>query len=147
MNLFALGAGSTPLPHEAFHLAGLIPDSVLPFPLVDPPEAIARVGLISYDLDFEDTSLDLSAYTRAALRRVCEGAQAVAWAAFEGSFRYDELLTDKVAQQVYGFCVSGAEPVAEWDLTALRGDEWKSRVAEARAALEALLSVPQDGDA
>ncbi|MFD3924952.1 hypothetical protein [Streptomyces sp. NPDC058614] len=134
-------------PKEAFHLAGLIPDTVLSIALMDPPEAIARLGLISYDLDFEDISLDLRAFTRAALRRVCEGTRAVARAAFEGSFHYEELLTDQVAQQVYGYCVSGTEPVAEWELATLRGEEWRSCVSEVRAALEALLSVSKSLDA
>lgn len=110
VNVFALGTGNTPLPRAAFHLAGLVPDAVLPFPLMEPPEAIARLGLISYDLDFEDASVDLRAFTRAALRRVCESTPAVAWAAFEGAFSYEELLTDQVARQVYGYRVSGAEP-------------------------------------
>jgi hypothetical protein len=141
VNVFVLGAGSTPLPKEAFRLAGLVPDAVLAFPLLDPPEAIARLGLVSYDLDFEDTTLDLHGFTRAALRRVCEGRRAVAWAAFEGAFHYEELLTDQVAPQVYGYCVSGTEPVTEWDITALRGEEWRARVVKARAALEELLAA------
>ncbi|WP_128092276.1 hypothetical protein [Streptomyces resistomycificus] len=142
MNVFVLGAGSTPLPKEAFHLAGLVPDNVLPYVLMEPPQDIARLGLISYDLDFDDTSLDLRRFTREALRRVCEGRRAVAWAAFEGSFHYEELLTDQVAQQVYGYCVSGTEPTAEWDIATLRSEAWRFRVSEARAALEALLSAP-----
>ncbi|ULR50295.1 hypothetical protein [Streptomyces deccanensis] len=143
VNVFVLGAGGAPLPEDAFHLAGLVPDAVLAFPLMEPPPAVARLGLVSYDLDFEDTSLDLHVYARAVLRRVCEGTRAVAWTAFEGAFHYDELLTDRVAPQVYGYCVSGGEPVTAWDLTALRSAEWRSRVAEARAAVEALLSVPR----
>ncbi|MEE1766402.1 MULTISPECIES: hypothetical protein [unclassified Streptomyces] len=142
VNVFVLGAGWTPLPKEAFHLAGLVPDAVSAFPLREPPPTVARLGLVSYDLDFEDDSLDLHAYTRAALRRVCEGTRAVAWTAFEGSFHYDELLTQQVAHQVYGYCVSGGEPVTAWDITALRGARWRSRVAEARVALETLLSAP-----
>lgn len=110
VNVFVLGTGDTPLPRAAFHLAGLVPDAVLPFPLMEPPEAIARLGLISYDLDFEDVSVDFRAFTRAALRRVCESTPAVAWAALEGTFSYEELLTDQVARQVYGYCVSGPRP-------------------------------------
>lgn len=64
----------------------------------------------------------------------------VAWAAFEGSFRYDELLSERVAHQVYGYCVSGAEPVVEWDIAVLRSDEWRLGIAEVRAALDDLLS-------
>ncbi|MEV7526286.1 hypothetical protein [Streptomyces sp. NPDC091371] len=142
VNVFVIGAGNTPLPKEAFHLAGLVPDDMLPFVLMEQPEAIAPFGMISYDLDFDDTSLDLRAYTRATLGRLCEDGRAVAWAGFEGSLHYDHLLTDEVAAGIYGFCASGTEPVIEWDLAALRSDRWRRRLAEARAALGALLATP-----
>lgn len=140
VNVFVIGSGNTPLPEEAFRLAGMVPDAFLPFPLLEQPEAVERLGLVSYDLDFHDVSLDLRAYTRAALRRVCADGRAVAWAAFEGSFHYDELLSERVAHQVYGYCVTGAEPVVEWDIAVLRSDEWRLGIAEVRAALDALLS-------
>ncbi|MER5398131.1 hypothetical protein [Streptomyces sp. NPDC002599] len=143
MNVFVMGSGNTPLPEEAFHLAGMVPDAFLPFPLLGQPEAIERLGLVSYDIDFDDVSLDLREYTRAVLRRVCADTQAVAWAAFEGAFHYDELLTDQVAHQVYGYCTADAEPVVEWDTVALRGEEWRHRIAEARAAVDALLSASE----
>ncbi|MEU9225875.1 hypothetical protein AB0D40_16080 [Streptomyces massasporeus] len=140
VNVFVIGSGNTPLPEEAFRLARIVPDALLPFPLLEQPEAIERLGLVSYDIDFDDVSLDLREYTRAVLQRLCD-TRSVAWAAFEGSFHYDELLTDQVAHQVYGYCMAGAEAVVEWDTTALRGEEWRLRVAEARAALDALLSA------
>ncbi|MGW1069789.1 hypothetical protein ACWD4F_35430 [Streptomyces aureus] len=143
VNVFVVGSGNTPLPEEAFRLVGMVPDAVLPFPLLGQPEAIERLGLVSYDIDFDDVSLDLREYTRAVLRRVCADARSVAWAAFEGSFHYDEILTDRVALQVYGYCVAGAEPVVEWDIAALRGEDWRHRIAEARAAFDALLSAAE----
>lgn len=141
VNVFVIGAGNTTLPEEAFHLAGMVPDAFLPFPLLEQPEAIERLGLVSYDMDFDDTSLDLREYMGAVLRYVCADTQAVAWAAFEGAFHYDELLTDQVAHQVYGYCTTGTEPVVEWDTAALQGEEWRHRIAKARAALDALLSA------
>ncbi|MEU1540338.1 hypothetical protein ABZ461_19905 [Actinacidiphila glaucinigra] len=146
MNVFVVGAGNTPLPEEAFHLAGMVPDAFLPFPLLEQPEAIEPLGLVSYDLDFDDTSLDLCEYTRAVLKRACADTPAVAWAAFEGTFNYDELLTDQVAHQVYGYCATGTEPVVEWDTAALRGEEWRQRIAKARAALDALLPASEVRD-
>ncbi|MFF9660404.1 hypothetical protein [Streptomyces griseoluteus] len=141
VNVFVIGAGNIPLPKEAFHLVGMVPDAYLPYPLLEQPEAVERLGLVSYDVDFVDTSLDLRQYTRAVLRRLCADTRAVAWAAFEGTFHYDELLTDQVADQVYGYCTTGAEPVVEWDVTALRSEKWRRGIAGARAALDALLSA------
>lgn len=138
--VFVIGAGDTPLPREAFHVAGLVPDDFLPFPLESAPEPLERLGVVSYDLTFEDTALDLRDYTRACLERVCADGPAVAWAAYEGSFHYDHILTPDVAEQVYGYCVSGAGPVVEWDGDVLRGEDWKHRVAGVRAALDRLVA-------
>ncbi|MFF0021816.1 hypothetical protein ACWERY_06760 [Streptomyces sp. NPDC004082] len=141
VSVFVIGAGDEPLPPEAFHLAGLVPDEVRPFVLGEQPEVIAAHGLLSYDLTFHDTSLTLSRYTCEALRRLCADGSAVAWA-FEGSFHYDHLLTEDIASSVYGHCASGTEPVVAWDFATLRGTAWKGRVAETRAALEELLRRP-----
>jgi len=65
VDVFVIDSGNTPLPKEAFHLAGLVPDAYLPFPLLEQPEAVERLGLVSYDLDFDDVSLDLREYTPA----------------------------------------------------------------------------------
>ncbi|MEU5275205.1 hypothetical protein AB0G87_02170 [Streptomyces asoensis] len=146
VNVFVVGAGDTPLPDEAFRLAGLVPDAVLPYPLQEQPEAVRPLGLVSYDIDFDDTSLDLRAYTRAVLLRLCADTRSVAWAAFEGTFHYDELLGDRVADQIYGHCASRAEPAVAWDTEVLRGEEWRRGVAEARAALDALLAGPGTPD-
>ncbi|MET9881068.1 hypothetical protein ABZZ36_41805 [Actinacidiphila glaucinigra] len=146
VSVFVIGAGDTPLPEEAFHLAGLVPDALLRFPLLEQPEPIERLGLVSYDIDFEDTSLDLREYTRAVLRPVCADTRAVAWAAFEGTFHYDELFTDQMAHQVYGYCTTDSEPVIEWNIAALRSEEWRHRIAEARAAFEALVDASGTGD-
>ncbi|MEV5145133.1 hypothetical protein [Streptomyces sp. NPDC052727] len=142
VTVFVIGAGNEPLPPEAFHLAGLVPDDVHPFRLMEQPAAIASLGLMSYDLTFRDTSLSLSTYTCETLRRLCADGRATAWAGFEGSFHYDHLLTEDIASSVYGYCVGGAEPVVAWDFATLRGAAWKKRIAETRAALEELLRRP-----
>ncbi|WP_217241713.1 hypothetical protein [Streptomyces sp. AC555_RSS877] len=142
VTVFVIGAGNEPLPPQAFQLAGLVPDEVHPFMLMEQPTAIAPLGLMSYDLTFRDTSLPLHVYTRETLRRLCADGRAVAWAGFEGSFHYDHLLTEDMASSVYGCCVSGAEPEVARDFTILRGAAWRKRIAETRAALEELLRQP-----
>ncbi|WP_159027572.1 MULTISPECIES: hypothetical protein [unclassified Streptomyces] len=139
VTVFVIGAGNEPLPPETFHLAGLVPDEVHPYKLQEQPAAIAPLGLMSYDLTFHDTSLDLSTYTCEALRRLCADDRAVAWAGFEGSFHYDHLLTEDIASSVYGCCASGAEPAVARDFATLRSAAWRQRIAETRAALQELL--------
>ncbi|MFI6965790.1 hypothetical protein [Streptomyces sp. NPDC050255] len=133
---FVIGAGNEPLPPDAFALAGLTPDKVYPFKLGDQPEAIAPLGLLSYDLTFNDITLDLRTYTAEVLRKLCEAKRAVAWAGFEGSFHYDHLLTEHIASSVYGHCVSGHEPTTSWDMPTLRSAAWKTGVAQTRATLK-----------
>ncbi|WP_172639265.1 hypothetical protein [Streptomyces tailanensis] len=43
------------------------------------------------------------------------------------------------ARAGYGSCVSGAQPVASWDVATLRSAAWKEGTAETRAALGELL--------
>lgn len=145
VNVFVVGAGNAPLPREAFRLVGMVPDAVLAFPLLGQPERVERLGLVSYDIDFNDRSVDLREYTGAVLRRLCEGARAVAWAAFEGSFHYDRLLAGSVAHQVYGYCVSGGDAVVEWDSERLRSEAWRRGVGEAWGALDELLGGGETG--
>ncbi|MET8246341.1 hypothetical protein ABZV31_19115 [Streptomyces sp. NPDC005202] len=92
------------------------------------------------------TSRSICASTREQYFGVSAHTRAVGWAAFEGTFHYDELLSDVVAHQVYGYCTTGIEPVVEWDTVALRGEEWRHRIAEVRAALDALLSASEIQD-
>ncbi|GGW59288.1 hypothetical protein GCM10010503_40590 [Streptomyces lucensis JCM 4490] len=47
LNVSVIGSGNTPLPEQAFHLAGMVPDAFLPFPLLGRPEAVERLGLVS----------------------------------------------------------------------------------------------------
>ncbi|MEV3973488.1 hypothetical protein AB0K68_36045 [Streptomyces sp. NPDC050698] len=139
VTVFVVGAGNEPLPPKTFHLAGLVTDEVRPYMLQEQPAALASLGLMSYDLTFHDTSLALSTYTCEVLRRLCADGRAVAWAGFEGSFHYDHLLTEDVASSVYGYCVSGSEPVVAWDFATLRSAAWRRGMAEARAILQGLL--------
>ncbi|MFD0364876.1 hypothetical protein ACFQZZ_25850 [Nocardia sp. GCM10030253] len=56
--------------------------------------------------------------------------------AFEGAFHFDHLLTDEVADQIYGLCVNGRDPVVTWDGDMLKSEGWRRQVREARACLE-----------
>ncbi|WP_406004925.1 hypothetical protein OG440_01185 [Streptomyces sp. NBC_00637] len=142
VTVFVIGAGNEPLRPTAFRLAGLEPDEVHPFIPSEQPRTIAPFGLVSYDLTFHDTSLDLHVYTHEVLRRLCADGRAIAWAGFEGSFHYDHLLTEDIASSVYGYCVSGTEPEVAWSFAILRGAAWKKRIAGTRATLEGLLGRP-----
>lgn len=57
----------------------------------------------------------------------------VAWAAFEGSFSFDHLLTADIANQVYAVADTRGAAVAVDD-QARASAAWADRVARARAA-------------
>lgn len=61
------------------------------------------------------------------------GGAVVAWAAFEGSFSFDHLLTADIANQVYAVADTRGAAVAVDD-QARASAAWADRVAQARAA-------------
>lgn len=64
-----------------------------------------------YDFDFDTLPVDLTPQLQACLSTACRAAGSVAWLAFEGSFHFDHLLTDDIADQVYGLCAHGDAPL------------------------------------
>ena len=64
------------------------------------------------------------------------------WLGFEGSFHFDNLLTEAVAPQVYGVCAPGGEPVVATDLPTLATPDWRLVIA---AGTGSLLEGPTPG--
>jgi hypothetical protein len=64
-----------------------------------------------YDFDFDTLPVNLTPQLEACMRTACQNPGSVAWLAFEGSFHFDHLLTDDVADQVYGLCAYGDVPL------------------------------------
>lgn len=137
ISLFVIGRDESPLVEGEFEVPGMRPDRVGVYDLRDESPGACPSFVREYDLYFDDTSLDFAPYVETCLRRAASEQGAVAWAAFEGSFHFGHLLTDDVAEQIYGFCVHGGDPVVTWDRARLKSAEWTQRVREARAFLEA----------
>ncbi|MEO6086534.1 MAG: hypothetical protein ABIQ18_25815 [Umezawaea sp.] len=55
--------------------------------------------------------MNLTPQLEACLSTACRHPGSVAWPTFEGSFHFDHLLTDDVADQVYGLCAHGDIPL------------------------------------
>ncbi|MFF2995159.1 hypothetical protein ACFVTC_11340 [Streptomyces sp. NPDC057950] len=140
--LFTLGTSESFLEENDFEVAGMKPDDVEPFRLGADPEG-QRGVVQSYDLTFEDDDHDFVPYLRECLRRASAEAAGIAWLAFEGSFHYEHLFTDDVADKIYGYCVPGAAPVAIWDDAILKSDRWKCEIGEVRSVMERDFPMPQ----
>ncbi|MFD6300748.1 hypothetical protein ACFWFU_38660 [Streptomyces sp. NPDC060235] len=139
--LFTLGSSDSTLQDDEFELSGMKPDNVYAFQLGPDPEG-QRGTVQSYDLTFNDADHDFLSYLRACLQKASTEAEGIAWLGFEGSFHYDNLFTDEVADQIYGYCVPDGAPAAIWDDETLKSDRWKREIAEVRSVLERDFPMP-----
>jgi hypothetical protein len=136
--LFTVGRAASALEEDAFDLLGTRPDEVALFPVST--EAWDRDAVVlAYDLTFDEGRLDdpgLPGHLRECLRKAAAHAEGIAWLTFEGAFHFDHLFTDDIADQVYGYCVAGGEPVVVWDDGTLKSDRWKREIGDVRSALD-----------
>ncbi|MFF0190291.1 hypothetical protein [Streptomyces sp. NPDC005244] len=140
--LFTLGRSDSFLQDNEFEVSGMKPDDVYAFRLGPDPEG--QRGIVqSYDLTFSDADHGFLPYLRECLRKASTEAEGIAWLGFEGSFHYDDLFTDEVADKIYGYCIPGGVPVAIWDDEILKSDRWKHEIAEVRSVVERDFPMPQ----
>ncbi|KQW16149.1 hypothetical protein [Streptomyces sp. Root369] len=136
--LFTLGRRESSLDEGQFDILGMRPDEVDLFPVST--ESWDRQAVVqAYDLTFEEERLDdpeLPGYLRECLRKASAHAEGIAWLTFEGAFHFDHLFTDDLADQVYGYCVAGDEPVVVWDRELMKSDRWKREIGDVRSVLD-----------
>lgn len=135
INLFTLGRIEECLHEETFDISGVRPEELEIFRLHT--ELGARELIVwEYDLTFRDISEDLIPYLLLCLERASADADGVAWLAFEGSFHFDHLFTADIAEQIYGYCTPGGEPVVVWDSEILKSGRWKRRIGDVKFAMD-----------
>ncbi|MGW3644580.1 hypothetical protein [Streptomyces sp. NPDC000878] len=136
--LFTIGQADSRLDPGEFELSGTRPDEVGLYEMVSEPEEW-EATVWEYDLTFEDDRLDdpyFPSYLREFLRKAAAHAEGIAWVTFEGAFHFDHLFTDDIADQIYGYCVAGDEPVVVWDREIMKSDQWKREIRETRSVLD-----------
>lgn len=89
-----------------------------------------------YDFEFEIIPVGLQQYLESCLRMACERAGSVAWLAFEGSFHFDHILTESVADQIYGICATGDSPLVVLDDEPVARAALNGRIRAYRMRLE-----------
>jgi len=92
-----------------------VPRRIKTYRLVDDRPGANSPLVYEHDFEFELLPADLKLHLESCLRVACERAGSVAWLAFEGSFHFDHLLTESVADQIYGVCASGDSPLVLLD--------------------------------
>lgn len=111
------------------------PDQVSVYPLEqdDEPDP-AWSPCREYDLAYDELPADAESVVRATLSGAVASGARLAWAAFEGSFSFDHLLTSDVATQVYGVAdASGVQLALDDDVRA--SGVWAERLARARGSV------------
>lgn len=87
------------------------PRRVERYRLVDDSDPGRTRIVYEYDFDFDTLPVNLAPQLEACMSTACRNPGSVAWLAFEGSFHFDHLLADDVADQVYGLCAHGDVPL------------------------------------
>jgi hypothetical protein len=98
------------------------PKRIEVYRLVDDEEPKSISVVYEYDFDFDTLPVDLAPQLESCLSVACQNPGSVAWLAFEGSFHFEHLLTDDVADQIYGLCAYGDIPLVDVE------DEVESRL-------------------
>jgi len=80
-----------------------------------------------YSFVYDDVPSDVDGVIRGVLQDALDGGAQVAWAAFEGSFSFDHLLTSDIAEQVYAVADSSGVHLAIDDEVRSSAD-WTDRV-------------------
>ncbi|MFK4103877.1 hypothetical protein ACI2L1_28105 [Streptomyces sp. NPDC019531] len=136
--LFTAGRAGSRLPDDGFGVFDTPPDEVEFFEMSAEPGQ-GRAVVREYDLTFEEDRLDEPDFPgclRECLRKASAHAEGIAWLMFEGAFHFDHLFTDDIADQVYGYCVAGGEPVVVWDRETMKSDRWKREIRGVRSVLD-----------
>lgn len=71
--------------------------------------------VLEIDFELEAIPVGIKQDLESCLQLACDAPGSVAWLAFEGSFHFDHILTDTVADQIYGICATGDSPLVVLD--------------------------------
>jgi hypothetical protein len=131
VTLFVVTSSPAPL-SLGFEIGTVRPSSVGTFVLEDEDRVLGGLQTYEYDLLFNALPTELESYLRECLRQACSGGARFAWLAFEGTFSFEYILAEEFANQIYGVCVAGSEPVVVVDDSILASSEWKDDLRRMR---------------
>lgn len=134
INVFVVTDSPAPPPLR-FETEAVRPSSVRSYYLEDEERVLGGLRTYEYALDFEELPRELRSYLEDCLRQACDGGAKLAWLAFEGSFSFEYILADEVADQVYGVCATNRGPVLALDDATREGDSWKVELGKFRTTL------------
>ncbi|MGA9762510.1 MAG: hypothetical protein WBQ14_08815 [Gaiellaceae bacterium] len=118
-----------------FTVNGVTPQRTRSFLLEDEDCVLRGAHTYVYDLDFEQLPSELDSYLAEVLRRTCEAGANVSWMAFESTFSYEYILADEFADQIYGVCLPGRDPLLALKDAELKSIEWKKQLKTIRESV------------
>lgn len=133
VSVFVVTDSPAPLALD-FETGNIRPPSVRTYVLEDEDRALGGLQTYEYDLRFDALPQELKSYLGECLRQACSGGARFAWLAFEGSFDFGYILAEEMADQIYGMCVAGREPVVILDDLTLGSSVWKDELSRLREA-------------
>ncbi|MEU2156534.1 hypothetical protein ABZ532_16195 [Streptomyces sp. NPDC019396] len=134
ISLFAAAPSAEPI-DLTFDIDGCSPDRITTYHLEDVEFILNGLQVVEYDLSFVTLPAALGPYLESCLEQVCERGARVAWLGFEGSFDYDNLLTDSVARMLYGVAAQSQPTVLMLDDDLRDGSEWPKILHSYRSKL------------
>ncbi|WP_127476384.1 hypothetical protein [Microbacterium sulfonylureivorans] len=110
------------------------PDTVRQYEMM-PGDSGSTIGEVrEYDLRFNELPPDLTGLVSAWLESAIGGGAEVAWFGFEGSFSYEDLLSDDIASSIFAVASrSGIYLALDDDFRS--SSEWVERLGEIRREL------------
>jgi len=133
VSVFVVTNSPAPLALD-FETGNIHPSSVRTYVLEDEGLVLGGLHTYEYDLRFDALPQQLESYVGECLRQACSGGTRFAWLAFEGSLSFGYILAEEVADQIYGICLAGSEPVVVLDDSTLASSVWKDEFSRLREA-------------
>jgi hypothetical protein len=112
-----------------------VPSLIDRYQLFDEDECLPNRFLFETDATFETVPDDCDDHIRTALEHAIELGAEVAWFGFEGSFHFEHILTDDIANQIYGVADQTGISVAVAD-NKRQSEDWKQRIQLARSFIQ-----------
>jgi len=134
VSVFVVVDSLTPPPLR-FETETVRPFSVRTYYLEDEEHVLGGLRTYEYDLSFKELPRGLRSYLEDCLRQACDSGAKLAWLAFEGSFSFEYILTNEVADQIYGVCATNSKPVVALDDAMRESTPWKAELNRFRESL------------
>ena len=112
-----------PLELAKYHLK----KSSQPFYL-EPPNGSQKYDCYVFDIELHELPDSWESFAFSIFKELEKLGANLSWLTFDPGFDFDVLFSEHFAQNVFAFCLYGANPIFAKDIDELRGDDWQEKV-------------------